>query len=171
MISNVIKSKNDIPAFAGMSGFTLIEVLIVIVIISIVSGVATLTIHFNHNKQLETFAHTLSNQIILAEEEAILRPAVLGLGFSANTVQFYQYKEKDHTWQPLNNKLFNAKNIPEKTEITLKIDNKTTPADGKPKIIISSSGDIPAFVISIGNPGDKPLYQVIGEANGNVYAK
>jgi general secretion pathway protein H len=73
------------------SGFTLIEILIVIVIISIVGGAALLTISNNKNKQLQTAAHQLAATLLVAEEEAMLRPATLGLAFTPSTFQFYQY--------------------------------------------------------------------------------
>lgn len=164
--------RRNIPRFRGeLKGFTLIEVLIVIVIISIVTSVATLTIHFNRNKQLESFAHTLANQITLAEQEAMLRPAILGLALNTKSIQFFIFRDKDHSWQPIDNKVFHPRNIPEKTQVTLSIDNQSTPADGKPRLIITSSGEIPAFTISIGVQDEKPLYRVIGETNGNVYVK
>src|SRR5438105_3387067 len=69
-------------------GFTLIEILIVIVIISIVTGIAALTISRNQQKQYEYLATSLSHLITLAEEEAMLRPTTLGLAFTDHTFQF-----------------------------------------------------------------------------------
>jgi type II secretion system protein H len=155
---------------AKITGFTLIEVLIVIAIISIIASVATLTIHFNKNKQLETFARNLANLITLAEEEAMLRPAVIGLAVTPQTIQFYSYQEKTHSWQPLTHKVFRAPYIPENTIVSLSIHGKIIPPNEKTKLIITP-GDTPEFVIFIGKSEEKPLYQVIGDANGNVYAK
>lgn len=153
------------------SGFTLIEILVVIVIISIVSSVATLTIHFNRNKQLETLAHQLRNAINLAEEEALLRPAILGMAFTKQHWQFYQYQEKTHQWLALSNKTLRSTSIPEYAQISVKIQGKLIPLDGKPRLIISSNGDIPAFIIALSKQNEDPLYEVIGEEGGNVYAK
>jgi general secretion pathway protein H len=153
------------------NGYTLLEVLIVILIISIVATVASMTIHFNKNKQMETLAHEIANLITLAEEEAIARPAVLGLAFTSHQFQFFIYQENNHAWQPLTNKVFRARTIPNDVQMTLTIHNTIIPNEGKPALIISTSGDIPAFTISIGKTEQKPLYQVVGEANGKVYAK
>jgi general secretion pathway protein H len=156
---------------SDQTGYTLIEILIVIAIISIVAAVATLSIHFNHKKQMESLAHHLVSLILLSEEEAILHPAVLGLAFTSHTYQVYRYEEKNHSWQPLTNKVFRAETLPDKVQITLTIQDKIIPANGKPQLIISSSGDLPAFTIDIGDFDETPLYQVNGEENGNVYAK
>lgn len=75
-------------------GFTLLEILIVMVIMSIVAGFAVMTISYNRNSQVEQIAKQLKNIITLAEEEAILQSTTLGLAFTQHSFQFYQYQEK-----------------------------------------------------------------------------
>ncbi len=151
------------------AGFTLIEVLIVIVIISIVASITMLSIHFNRNKQIESLAQNIAGLITLAEEEAMLRPGVLGLAFTTDHYQLYSYDENNHRWQSLSSHIFNAQPIPEDTQITLKIHDKIIPAEGKPYLIISPSGDIPAFTILIGKLNQEPLYQIIGKESGETH--
>jgi len=69
-------------------GFTLIEILVVILIISIVTSVALLSISRNENRQLETFTKDLVQTLTLAQEQAMLQPAVLGLAIERHTYQF-----------------------------------------------------------------------------------
>jgi general secretion pathway protein H len=151
------------------AGFTLVEVLIVIVIISIVASITMLSIHFNHNKQIESLAQNIAGLITLAEEEAMLRPCVLGLAFTTDHYQLYSYDENNHHWQPLSSHIFNAQPIPKDTQITLKIHDKIISAEGKPYLIISPSGDIPAFTILIGKLNQEPLYQIIGKESGETH--
>ncbi len=152
-------------------GFTLLEVLIVIVIISIIMMVATLSIHFNKKKQLETFTQQIANLITLAEEEAMLRPAVLGIALTSKTILVTRYDEKTKTWQPLTGNAFRKQTIPGDNEFTLSIQNQKITLDGNPHLLITSSGDIPAFQLNIGGTEEEPEYQIIGESSGNVYAK
>ncbi len=156
---------------AGVQGFTLIEILIVIVIISIVSSIAMLTIHFNYNKQLETFTQNLARLITLSEEEALVRSTTIGLAFTSHTFQFYEYNENTHTWQNLTHKIFQPHPILANTQLQLILNNKTMPADGKPHLIISSNGDTSAFVIEAGKPAEKPLYSIIGNEAGEIHVK
>lgn len=154
-----------------MKGFTLIEVLIVIVIISIVSGVAMVTISSNKTKQLESLAKQLTRLITLAESEAMLQPCTLGLAFYSHHFQFFKYKpeaEKDHLWQAITTGNLGLHKIPEHVQITVRVNNEGKALDGKPHILISESGDITAFTIAIANIGDKPAYVVRGDASGNV---
>src|SRR5438445_13371118 len=88
------------PSYAG---FTLLEILVVLVIMNIVAGMAVLTIDRNANKRLQTFTQTLMQSLTLAEEQALLQPATLGLAFTPHSFCFYEYrlKQKGARWEPL----------------------------------------------------------------------
>jgi general secretion pathway protein H len=148
-----------------IQGFTLVEILIVMLIISIVASVAALTITTNQNKNIENFTHQLVNIIQLSCEEAMLRPATLGLAFTSNTYQFYQFQKK---WIPLTDKIYGKHSFSSSIKLSLKVQNKTVPLDGKPYLIISTSGDISPFVILIGKQNHSPLFKITGETNGNI---
>jgi general secretion pathway protein H len=80
-------TKPDMVAGGNKSaGFTLIEILIVMVIISIVGAASLLSISRNKNSQMENFARQLTNLITLAQQQAMLQPAVIGMTFSDSTV-------------------------------------------------------------------------------------
>ena len=149
-------------------GFTLIEILIVMVIISIVSGVAVLTITSNQSKSVEYFANRLTHLIQLSEEEAMLRPATLGLALTPVSFEFYEYKKK---WLPLSDKIFGRQSIPGSIKISLSVENNNAPLDGRPHIVISPSGDLSSFVIFVGKKNKPPMFKIIGEANGSVKIK
>ena len=146
-------------------GFTLIEILIVMAIISIVSGVAVLAITSNQNKSIEYFTQQLTHLIQLSEEEAMLRPATLGLAFTPTTFQFFSYHKN---WQPLTDKNFGEHTIPNNIKIIVTVQNKPVPLDGKPHLIISTSGDVSPFLILIGKQNKPPRHQISGESNGNI---
>lgn len=156
-------------------GFTLIEILIVIVIISIVSGIAALTLSRNQQKQYEYLANNLAHIITLAEEEAMLRPATLGLAFTSHSFQFFEYHNKADKnaihWQPLTDSIFGLHHISKNIEIILFVQNKKIDLNGKPQVIISTSGDIAPFTIWLGRKDQPPSYEVIGYPNGNVISR
>lgn len=156
----------------GVSGFTLIEILIVMLIVSIISSVAIMTIGFNPQKKIENAANSLANTITLAAEEAMLRPATLGLALSENGYTFFIYEEPKtedgNPWKPLASRAFHPHTFPKGAEVSLKVQDQTVPLNGKPQIIIAESGDFTPFTISIRKAGDKPLYQIHGNTNGEV---
>lgn len=165
----------------GQLGYTLIEILIVIFIISIVSGVALLSIGHNQNKQVEYFANQLSQTITLVQEQAILESSVFGLSFNQYQYQFMNYKAdtpKDkNPWVPLkNDRLLGKKMIPTHLEVQLELAKQRINFDeeelaNSPQIIISPNGDITPFLITIGRKSSKPSYAIVGNENGRITTK
>lgn len=158
-------------------GFTLIEILVVMFIVSIITGVAMLSIGRNDNKKIETFANELTQLLTLAEEQAILQPSVLGLSLSEHSLQFSSYRQeasqKKQSWTPLQDKILGHHPIPNGIQVGLEIGEiKTSALQGTvknhPQIIISTSGDVTPFTIYVGKRGEKPLYAIRGDADGNV---
>jgi general secretion pathway protein H len=159
------------------AGFTLIEILVVLFIISIVTSVALLSISRNENKQMETFANELTQIMTLAEEQAMLQPTVLGLSLSEHSFQFASLQSaaggKKNIWSPLQDSILGKHNIPSNIQINVIVGNaKAEKAEVDiPQIIISSNGDITPFTIYVGKKGEKPRYAIIGDEDGNVTSK
>lgn len=150
------------------AGFTLIELLVVIIIISIISSVAVISIRTNQSKQFETLAKQLVNSLHLAEEEAMLNTTTLGLALSKHSYQYFEYQEEKKTWRILSDAALKKHTLPKNIQLVLKIQNKTIELNGKPQIIISSSGDLSPFTILIGKIDSYPEYRVVGKANGEI---
>jgi general secretion pathway protein H len=153
-----------------MPGFTLIELLIVIVIISIVSSVALITLSYNPNKNVKLFANQLIQVMTLAEHEALLRPATLGLGFTEKSYQFYQY-QSSAKWIALKDNVLKMRFIPNNIQVTLKMNNQSIALDGTSFIVFAESSDVTPFVILLSARGKSPSYQIIGDANGALKAE
>lgn len=162
----------------SMAGFTLIELLVVIFIISIVTSVALLSVGHNENRQLESFANELAQRVTLAEEQAMLQPAVLGLILDESSYQFAAYSpavgDKKPTWTPIQDKILGQHPIPRDIELGVEVggkhftktDEEETTKD--PQVIISTNGDLTPFTIYIGKRGKTPRYVIRGDADGNV---
>jgi len=139
-----------------VKGYTLIEILIVLVIISIISTFAVLTIGYNKNKQIEILGNKISNLILLAEEQAILQPAVFNFVVSENTFQFYQFDAAEKKWRAVSDDLLKKYTFPAEFEIALQ----------NPPLIISSNGETSAFVLLIGKKNKSPVYKITGAGDG-----
>ena len=160
-------------------GFTLIEILVVLFIISIVTSVALLSISHNSHKQVESFANELTQLVTLAEEEAMLKPEVLGLMIEDDSFHFATWQRvkdnKNNAWVPLQESVLNKHKIPSDIEMRLVVggvsplSNETL--NKNPQIIISTNGDVTPFTIYIGKKGQHPLFAVIANADGNVMSQ
>lgn len=158
------------------SGYTLIEVLVVIFIISIATSVTLLTIGKNENREIETFAKELTQMVSLAEEQAMLQPRVLGIALNSNTIQFASFdKDKEtqkSTWLPLSDHVLHHYAVPDNIQISLHISGSQIALNGEPsttpQIIFSTNGDVTPFVMYVGKKGKKPAYAISADADGNV---
>lgn len=154
------------------SGYTLIEILIVLFIISIVSTTALLTIGQNQNRQLKTTAVQIRQMLILAEEHAMLQPAILGLRVDEHGFAFKIFQnEKKPAWLPVDEKTLAPHHLSDDIVLQLVQQTKQQTDAGAPQVVISSSGDLTPFKIYIGKQGAAPRYVVKGEADGTVVSR
>lgn len=166
----------------SVKGFTLIEILVVIFIISIVTSVALLTIGRNENKKIDAFASELTQLISLAEEQAMLQPQVLGFSIDDQSLQFKSMSQvgDKKNWSVLQDKLLGTREIPEGIELALRVNGEKPKETGDepsseedtikkiPQIIISTNGDLTPFTLYIGKRGQKPRYLITGDADGHL---
>lgn len=164
------------PKHANSWGYTLIEILVVLFIISLVAG--TVLVHFksNDHKQLEILANSLEQTLIFAEEQAILQSLVLGLSFNQQLYQFsflQTTNDGEQRWvtiqddSPLRPQAFDN-NI----NIVVNVAGQQMNNDKKsqiPSIVISNGGEFTPFVIYIGKKNQKPQYVISGDVDGSIH--
>lgn len=156
------------------AGFTLIEVLVVLFIISIVTGMAVLRISHNTSRQIKTFANEVTQMISLAEEQAMLEPKILGMSFENGQVMFTHLSKNDkqeEKWFPMADRLFRHMRIPDSVELSLQVAGEVVNLNhlrDVPQIVFSTNGDVTPFVLYIGKIGDKPKYAIQANPDGGV---
>ncbi|KTC93355.1 type II secretory pathway protein LspH [Legionella cincinnatiensis] len=148
-------------------GFTLIEILIVLVIIGITFGFALISFgDFGESRRILFAAEQLLNKLQLAQQQAILETSTLGLRISNDSYQILQLQNNSQ-WKPISNKgLFKITYFPQDTHISLKT-NRRTPS-GVPSIILTSSGDMTPFSLYFGNEQEHNMALIVGKANGDL---
>ncbi len=134
------------------NGFTLIEVLIVVLIISIVITFATLNMgQLLQNRKTSAIADQMTATIQLAQQQAILQPAILGMRIDKNSYSFYQWKTQVNEmgqWQRLESDRFlKPQELP--SQIKLQLIKPSVANNALPQIIFQSSGDVTPFLIDI----------------------
>jgi len=157
------------------AGYTLIEILIVIFIISIVSAVALLSFGRSQHQRYSTLAGQVAQMLTLAEEQAMLQPAVLGMSVDNQVIQFYEYQPAQDSkqtarWIVWQDKPLQPHPVPDDIALTLKLNevSQHNDKDITPSIVISASGDVTPFTLYIGKQGEAPAYAVQGEADGTI---
>jgi len=116
------------------TGFTLIEVMVVIVIIGLMASVVQFSVGDNKAEQLlETESQRFAAVFNTAADYSLLNNLELGLVVEDNTYQFLGYDGKQ--WKTVSdNKILEAYTLPEDISITLTLDD--LPLDEPPLINI-----------------------------------
>ncbi|MBA2647988.1 MAG: type II secretion system minor pseudopilin GspH [Legionella sp.] len=146
-------------------GFSLIEIMVVIIIIGVTVGFAMIAFgDFGESRRLLFAAEQLSNTLELAQQQAILETSTLGLKIDDRGYQILKFKDLKH-WTILSNKgVFKMNYFPKNTILKLNISKSKQ----LPTILINASGDMTPFVLSLGTPSQPDSVTLIGEHNGNL---
>jgi general secretion pathway protein H len=138
-----------------MSGFTLLEVIIVTLIIGILLTLTTLSLEQNSaQREGERQARWMVDRLQLGCERAILQGQLLGVYFSATGYAFYQWREAQ--WQlNVDDPLFEAQSWPNGWQARLWIEQQLIDFIEKktPQVLCLPSGESTVFELHL-NPED-----------------
>lgn len=147
------------------SGFTLIEILVVLVIIGITIGFALLAFgDFGGSRRVVTAAESFANQIKLIQQQAILESATYGIQIEPTQYKVLKFKPPAHWENATAPFLGRVHTFP--NSAVMRFDNTST--QKKPSIIIYSTGDMTTFRFIFGTTKKPNLIRLIGESNGNI---
>jgi len=144
-------------------GFTLIEVLLVVLLIGIVSGIVLLAASPNDaSRVVATETERLAEVLVLASEEAVNNNQQLGLLFDERGYRFLVLDEQTQRWQDSTEPLFAPYELPDIVNLHLLKDDKDkvlvldkdkTKKDDKqaitPQLLFLSSGESSAVILEI----------------------
>lgn len=162
-------------------GFTLLEVLVVVVIMAIVT-VATLlsTGLLGDDREIALEAERLAALIDLAGEEALLQGREIGLLVEPDRYRFFVFEGLSNRWLPLDNDdLLKVRELPEGGQFQLAVEgrevvlrphvaNDDAEEDFAPQIMILSSGAMTPFEIQLERDLEPYRLTILGEANGDT---
>src|SRR5262245_23987098 len=144
-------------------GFTLIEILVVILIIGITLGFAMIAFgDFGESRRIMVAAEQLSNTIELAQQQAILENSTLGLRVDNEGYQILKFQQSNK-WSEINHAVFKRIHFPKNTLIHLHLTSAA-----KNFIVLSPTGDMTPFSLDMGNTKNPKLVILIGKSNGNL---
>lgn len=159
-----------------MHGFTLLELLVVLLIFGLLVSFAVLSVGGSASRQMEQEARRLVELAALARDESLLTGQVRALGFSRDGYAFLEQIFLDDasvTWVALNR----APLQPRSTErlglrLHLRQDGRVVPLDDRadqPQILFNGAGELTPFELEMRpETGTGSILRITGQPDGRL---
>jgi general secretion pathway protein H len=167
------------PARAAPSaGFTLLEVLVVLVIIGIITAMAVVsTAVLGGDRQLDEEAQRLQAVLSQAREESMLDGRDVGVRIDRRGYDFLRYNGRVAAWEPVvGDALLRERELPEGINATLRLEAREVPLKprtaptedepAQPHVLVLASGDVVPFDLLISRDGSDQIRRIAGTVEG-----
>jgi general secretion pathway protein H len=151
------------------AGFTLLEILVVLILLGIILSVAVLSTGGGKERELEQEVQRMVRLIELAKEEAVLNRLELAIKFSPHAYEFL--RQENDNWLPYaDHRLFAPRTLGEEYELQLLQDGMSVSLQEKDagRIQLLSSGEMTPFELYFGLFNTERRYHLIGNALGEI---
>ena len=172
------------------NGFSLIEILVVIVIIGIISGIALLSLGIlGDDRQLQTEARRLTSLVEVAQDEAMMQGREFGVEFMNDAYRFVEYDPFINQWGELiGDEMLRLRELPDDVEFILMLEGQRVLLENdparfeepeeaadrdltetySPHVYIFSSGDITPYDLEIRRRIDNETVAIKSDLTGAV---
>ena len=152
-------------------------VMVVMVVLGVMVGMATLAIGDRTGAVVEEEADRLAALLRLAQEEAILAARPLGLRVEPDRYVFLQ-PDGEEGWQPLaGDRVFKARTVPEVVDLSVTVEgldaalsaSESEDEDGPaPHLVLLETGELTPFEITVRGEGRARYYLLEGGLDGAI---
>jgi general secretion pathway protein H len=163
-------------------GFTLVEILVVVVIIAIVISLAVLSIGVTgRDSQLDEESRRIEGLVGLLHERALLEGRDFGLRIEPAAYEFVVYEQRRERWLTLDQEHeFRHRELPKGLSFQLELDSQVVvikaidrnlssdAAPPSPQVAIAASGEGTPFRLTLMREGTAAKASVDGDALGKI---
>jgi type II secretion system protein H len=147
-------------------GFTLLEILVVVLIIGITLGMVVLAVRPNPEHRLTEEAQRFAALVKLLDDEAIARSAEMAIEVAPHSYRFLTLTADG--WQPYGDDVFKTHELPGTMNLDLSLDGQAIGLDSgedqtEPRIYVLSSGECTAFEVTFRATDADGTVQVSGD--------
>lgn len=113
-------------------GFTLLELLVVMVLMGLLSAAAMTTVNYAFTDDTaEKHSERMAALVELAAEEALLTGRELGMRIDDDGYSFYRFEERQQAWRRIDEqKIFRSRTFPEHIETSLHLEGQQVVLEG-----------------------------------------
>jgi general secretion pathway protein H len=161
------------PPHPKINGFTLIEIIVVLIIIGVILSFATLSIGDGGlREKIEQEAQRLAALLKLGRTEAIMQGKEMGVSFDNQGYRFYVLQGQKWQGLTIHDDVFRPRTLPKGIQIEIHLEGEPiilNEAKNTPQLLILSSGEFIPFEILFIAETDKTIhYRLIGTAIGEL---
>ncbi|MEH6470374.1 MAG: type II secretion system minor pseudopilin GspH [Halopseudomonas sp.] len=150
-------------------GFTLLELMLVILIIGLMVGTVSLALPDNAGQQLQQHATRLHAQINLANQQAVFQNQDIGLLVTTEQYDFYHFD--GDRWKLLEpQSRFAPRGLPELAQFELSVAGQLVELEEaqQPQILFLSDGQMSDFQLSLSIDEETPGFVIQGYLTGET---
>lgn len=121
--------------FRQERGFTLVEILVVVIIIAIISSVSLLSMNLiDDDRELDTERKRLASLMQVVQDEALLQGREFGLELMTSTYRFVEFDPYSRSWvEVAGDDLFRPRKLPDGMEFVLFLEDKQIVLENNPR--------------------------------------
>ena len=172
-------------AAASSGGFTLVEILVVIVIIGIITIGALLSMSFiGPDRELHTEGDRIADLMNYAQEQGELQTRELGLYCTDHSYRFLVFDARRNLWVPVDDDdALRTRSLPDSIRLQLVVEGRdvvlasladeqkkksSAPAQLQPHVMIFSNGDLSSFKLTLGRDGTEQTVTLLPDHQGKI---